>query len=159
MVREVPSRGGRLDEVSWGFHGLLICSGVFLMPRWTMLEKVLGVAASWGRPYLVAKSSWGSVGTGWLAPYSDLWPTTVQTRGQDFLPGIVLSRRAGLGGDTLLGDTQPSTLDACGGVDCLDTCIIDFYIERMAFSRYAYLTLELLRRVCVYHWSSYHYRQ
>jgi hypothetical protein len=24
-------------------------------------------------------------------------------------------------------------LDACGGVDCLGTCIIDFYIERMAF--------------------------
>jgi hypothetical protein len=25
-------------------------------------------------------------------------------------------------------------LDACGGVNCLGTCIIDFYIERMDFS-------------------------
>jgi hypothetical protein len=24
-------------------------------------------------------------------------------------------------------------LDACGCVDCLDTCIIDFYTERMTF--------------------------
>jgi hypothetical protein len=41
----------------------------------------------------------------WLAPYSDLWPATVQTRGHGFLPGAVLSRLVGLGGGTLLGDT------------------------------------------------------
>jgi hypothetical protein len=29
--------------------------------------------------------------------------------------------------------TQPLALDACGGVDCLDTCIVDFYKECMAF--------------------------
>jgi hypothetical protein len=84
-------------------------------------------AASWSRPCLVAKSLWGSVEAGWLAPYSDLWPAVVQTWGQGFLAGDVLSHREGLGGGTLLGDTQPMTLDACGGVDCLDTCIIDFY--------------------------------
>jgi hypothetical protein len=67
---------------------------------------VLGVTASWGWPCLVAKSSWGSVGMGWIAPYfdlwpatySDLWPVTVQTRGHGFLPDTILPRRAGLGG-------------------------------------------------------------
>jgi hypothetical protein len=59
MAREAPSIGGRFAELGWGFHGLLICFRVFLMPRWMMLKKVLGVAASWGRPCLVAKSSWG----------------------------------------------------------------------------------------------------
>jgi hypothetical protein len=36
-------------------------------------------------------------------------------------------------GGTLLGDTQPLTLDAYGGVDCVGTCIIDFNIECMDF--------------------------
>jgi hypothetical protein len=36
-------------------------------------------------------------------------------------------------GGSLLGDTQPLDLDACGGMDCLSTCIIDFYIEHVAF--------------------------
>jgi hypothetical protein len=59
MVREAPSIGGRFAKLSWGFHGLLICFRVFLMLRWMMLEKVFGVAASWGRLCLVAKSLWG----------------------------------------------------------------------------------------------------
>jgi hypothetical protein len=50
----------------------------------------------------------------------------VQTRGHGFLPGAVFSHHVGLGGGALLGDTQPLTLDACGGADCLDTYIIDF---------------------------------
>jgi hypothetical protein len=33
----------------------------------------------------------------------------------------------------LLGDTPPLALDACGGIDCLRTCIIDFCIECVAF--------------------------
>jgi hypothetical protein len=68
-----------------------------------------------------------------LAPYSDLWPVAIQTRGQGFLLSAVLSHRVGLGGGALLGDTKPLALDACGGVDCLDTYIIDFYTERMTF--------------------------
>jgi hypothetical protein len=86
-----------------------------------------------GRPCLVAKSSWGSIGAAWLAPYSDLCPTVIQMRGQGVLPGVILSRLAGLGGDALLGDTQPPALDTCGGVDCLDTCIIDFDTEHIDF--------------------------
>jgi hypothetical protein len=45
MVREAPSRGGQFIEGGWGFHSPLICSGVFLMLRWMMIEKVLGVTA------------------------------------------------------------------------------------------------------------------
>jgi hypothetical protein len=39
-------------------------------------------------------------------------PTTCrcQTRGQGFLPGAVLSRRAAVGGGALLGDTPPPSL-------------------------------------------------
>jgi hypothetical protein len=64
MAREAPSRLGQFIEVDWGFHGLLVSSGVFLVPRWMVLEKVLGVAASWGQPCLAAKSSWWSIWIG-----------------------------------------------------------------------------------------------
>jgi hypothetical protein len=57
MAREAPSRGGQFVEVGWGFHGLLVYSGVFLVLRWVMLEKVLGVGAVRSGPYLVAKLS------------------------------------------------------------------------------------------------------
>jgi hypothetical protein len=33
------------------------------------------------------------------------------------------------------GDTQPPGLEVCGGVDFLDTCAIDLYIECTTFSR------------------------
>jgi hypothetical protein len=36
-------------------------------------------------------------------------------------------------GDALLGDTQPPTLDACESIDCLSTCITDFYKEYVTF--------------------------
>jgi hypothetical protein len=68
---------------------------------------------------------------GWLAPYSDLWPTTAQMRGQGFLPGAILSCHMTVGGGTLLGETQPLALDAYRIVDCLGTCIIDFYTEHI----------------------------
>jgi hypothetical protein len=58
-------------------QGLLACSRVFPILRWTMLEKVLGVTALWGHYCLDAKSSWGSIWMGWLAPYSDLWPAAI----------------------------------------------------------------------------------
>jgi hypothetical protein len=62
-----------------------------------------------------------------------MWLAIVQMGGHGFLPGAVLSHRAGLDGGALLGYTQPPALNACGGADCLDTCIIDFYTELMAF--------------------------
>jgi hypothetical protein len=61
------------------------------------------------------------------------------------LPGVVLSHRVGLGGGTLLGDTQPPALDACGGADCLDIYIIDFYTKCMAFYQGMYTS----------HWNYY----
>jgi hypothetical protein len=67
-------------------------------------------------------------------PYSDLWPAAIQTRGQSFLPGAIMSHHAEVGSGTLQGDKQPLVLDACGRVDSLDTCIIDFYIEHMDFT-------------------------
>jgi hypothetical protein len=36
-------------------------------------------------------------------------------------------------GGTLLRDTQPPALDACGGIDCPSTCFVDFYIDHVAF--------------------------
>jgi hypothetical protein len=55
-----------------------------------------------------------------------------QTRGQGFLPDAILSRHAAMGGGALLGDTQPPGLDI-EVFDCLGTCVIEFYIERIAF--------------------------
>jgi hypothetical protein len=112
-----------------------------------------------GQPCLVAKPMSGSIWMGWLAPYSDQWPATVQTRGQSFLSCAVLSCHAVVDNGALQGDTQPPVLDSCGGVECLGTCIIDFYIKHMFLLGYVCLTLELLWCVCVYPWPSYHYRQ
>jgi hypothetical protein len=39
-----------------------------------------------------------------------------QMRGHGFLPGVVLSHRAAMGGGALLGDTQPLGLDIHVGV-------------------------------------------
>jgi hypothetical protein len=57
MASEALSQRGQFIEVSWGFQGLLICSMVFLVLRWAMLEKVLGDVASRCWPCLVAKFS------------------------------------------------------------------------------------------------------
>jgi hypothetical protein len=46
-----------------------------------ILEKVLGVAALWGRPCLGAKPTQWQIWMGWLAPYSGLGPTVAQTKG------------------------------------------------------------------------------
>jgi hypothetical protein len=66
-------------------------------------------------------------------PYSDLRPTVTQIREQGTLSGSILSHHLRLVGGTLLGDTQLLALDACGGVDCLSTYTIDFYIAHVAF--------------------------
>jgi hypothetical protein len=41
MFSGAPDPEDRFVEVGWGFYGLLVCSKVFLTPRWAMLEKVL----------------------------------------------------------------------------------------------------------------------
>jgi hypothetical protein len=130
--------GSRLEIVSSSrlvgvFHGVRASSGVFVAMRWMMIEKVLGVTALWDQVCFGAKSLWQLVWTGYLVPYSDLGPTVIHMRGQGALPGPILSHHVRVVGGTLLGDTQPPVLDACGGTDCLSTCIIDFYIEHVAF--------------------------
>jgi hypothetical protein len=101
--------------------------------RWMMIEKVPRVAAFWGQFCFAAKSLFRPVWTGCLTAFSDLGPIVIQRMGQGALPGPILSRSVRVVGGTLLGDTQPSVLDACGHIDCPCTCIIDFYIEHVAF--------------------------
>jgi hypothetical protein len=56
-------------------------------------------------------------------------------RGQGFQPGTVLSHHATMGGGTLLGDVKPPGFDNYGGADSLCTCVIDFYMNHIAFTR------------------------
>jgi hypothetical protein len=37
-------------------------------------------------------------------------------------------------GGVLQGDAKPPSLDICGGVDRLSICVIEFYIECIAFT-------------------------
>jgi hypothetical protein len=74
--------GSRLEMIDspksvGGFHGVRTCSGVFMVMRWMVLEKVPEIAALWGRLGFTAKSPWQSVRMGWLAPYSYLGPMVV----------------------------------------------------------------------------------
>jgi hypothetical protein len=57
VAREAPSEGDRFIKIDWGFRSLLVYSRVFLVSRWAMLEKVIGVTALWGWACLVAKPS------------------------------------------------------------------------------------------------------
>jgi hypothetical protein len=107
-----------------------------------MIEKVPGVAALWGLLFFAAKSVWWLVWTACLAPYSYLGPTVIQIRGQGSLLGSVLSRHVRVVGGTLLGDMQPRALDACGDIDCPSTCILDFYVEHVAFLPWATYTMQ-----------------
>jgi hypothetical protein len=63
-----------------GFHNVWAYSRVFMVLRWTVLEKVPEVAALWGRLCFSAKSPWRPVRMSWLAPYSYLGPMTLQIR-------------------------------------------------------------------------------
>jgi hypothetical protein len=101
-----------------------------------MLEKVPGGVASRCWSYLVAKSSHMGVDVDGLA-YPLHRPTSCshQMRGHGFLPSVVLSHWAVAGGGALLGDVNPLGLNICEGVDHLGTCIIEFYTERIAFTR------------------------
>jgi hypothetical protein len=116
-----------------GFHNVWACSRVFLVMRWMILEKVLGVAALWDQLCFAAKFLWWPIWMGYLVPYFDQGPVVIQIRGQGALPGSILSHRVRMVGDALLGGTQPLTLDPFETIDCLSTCITDFYIEYVAF--------------------------
>jgi hypothetical protein len=65
--------GAKMQEVGCGFHGLLVCFGVFLMLRWMILKKVQGCC-----PYLVSKSS--HQGGGGLCRW-DILPSASSTAG------------------------------------------------------------------------------
>jgi hypothetical protein len=70
------------------------------------------------------------------------------TRGQGFLLGVILSHRAIVGGGALLGDAKAPGLDIYGGADCLGTCVIEFYMECIAFTRIC-LTYVGIIMVCM----------
>jgi hypothetical protein len=57
MTSGAQTRGGWFIEVDWGFHGILVGSRVFWLPRWTMLEKVPDDVVSLCWPCLMAKPS------------------------------------------------------------------------------------------------------
>jgi hypothetical protein len=67
-----------------------------------------------------------------------------QTKGQCLLPDTILSRRAATGGGALLGDAKPPCLDICEGVDRLDTCVIEVYMKRIAFTRICLLYVRII---------------
>jgi hypothetical protein len=101
-----------------------------------MLEKVPAGIALRCWPYLVAKSSHTGVDVNGLAcPLHHPMACSRQIRGQCFLPGTVLSRRAAVGGGAFLGDAKPPGLDICECVDRLGTYVIEFYTEHIAFTR------------------------
>jgi hypothetical protein len=68
-------------DKKWRLPQCSASSGVFLVLKWMILEKVLGVAALWGRPCIGAKPTQWQIWMGWLAPYSGLGPTVAQTKG------------------------------------------------------------------------------
>jgi hypothetical protein len=101
-----------------------------------MLEKISRDVASWCWPCLVAKPSHMGVDVDGVAcPLYYPMACSRQTRGQGFLPGAVLSRRATVDNGALLGHASQPDLDVCGGADRLGTYVIEFYIERVAFTR------------------------
>jgi hypothetical protein len=57
-----------LSRLVGGFHDVRACSGVFIVMRWMVLEKVLEVATLWGRLCFTAKSPWQLMRTCWLVP-------------------------------------------------------------------------------------------
>jgi hypothetical protein len=100
-----------------------------------MLEKVLGDVTLWCWFHLAAKPSHVGVDVDGLA--SPLHrPTTYnyQMRGHD-LSGAALSSRAIVGCGAFLGDAKPSDLDIHWRVDHLGTCVTEFYVEYIVFTR------------------------
>jgi hypothetical protein len=114
------------------------------------LEKIPRGIALWCWPYLVAKCSHAGVDVDGLAcPLHRPMNYSRQMRGHGFLPGVVLSYRAAAGSGSLLGDLKPSGLDIREGVDRLGTCIIEFYTERISFTR-IYLPYVGMIMVCMH---------
>jgi aldehyde:ferredoxin oxidoreductase len=126
----------RPEKVSWGFQGVLVGSRVFRPLRWLMLEKVAGGIASRCWPYLVAKSSHaGADVVGLTCPLHCPMGCNHWMMGHGFLLGAVLSHQAAAGGGALLGVMKSPGLNIYESVDRLGTCVIEFYMEHIAFTR------------------------
>jgi hypothetical protein len=74
--------GSSLEIVGWPrsievFHIVRAYSGVFIVMRWLVLQKVLELTALWSQLCFTAKCPWQLVRMGWLVPYSYLGPMTV----------------------------------------------------------------------------------
>jgi hypothetical protein len=92
MTSRAQTREGRFVEVSWGFHGILVGSILFLPLRLMMLEKVLRVGAMRHWFYMAAKPPHMGIIVDRLAcPLHRPMACSHQTRGQGLLPGGALS--------------------------------------------------------------------
>jgi hypothetical protein len=57
MTSGAQTRQGQFVKVRRGFHGILVCSRVFMLSRWIVPEKIPRDVALRCWPYLVAKAS------------------------------------------------------------------------------------------------------
>jgi hypothetical protein len=101
-----------------------------------MLEKIpRDVALHVGLSWLLSLPTWGVDMDELACPLHRPTAYSRKTRGQGFLPGVVLFHCATVGGGAILWDTKPPGLDICEGADRLGTCVVKFHIERVAFTR------------------------
>jgi hypothetical protein len=101
-----------------------------------ILEKVLGDIASWCWLYLAAKPPHVEVDADELAcPLHHPMTCSYHTRGHGFLSGATSSHQVAMGGGTFLGDAKPPSLVIRWSVDCLGTCVTEFYMECIVFNR------------------------
>jgi hypothetical protein len=87
-----------------------------------MLENVLRDVALWCWTYSATKPSHMRVDVDGLAcPLHRPMACSRQMRGQGFMPGATLSRRAVVGDGAFPGDVKPLSLDTCWSGDRLDS--------------------------------------
>jgi hypothetical protein len=92
--------------------------------------------SSWCRLYLASKPSHVGVDVDEL-PYPLHYPTTCscQMRGHGLLPSATLSHRAVVCGGAFPGDAKPPGLDIRWRVDHPGTCVTEFYMGYIVFTR------------------------
>jgi hypothetical protein len=135
MTSGTQTREGLFIEVGQSFHDVLGGSRVFSPPRWIMLEKIPGDVASRCWPYLVAKPSHTVADVDGLAcPWTVLRPAVIRRGARASCQALscpVMQQRTVVP----YWGCEALSLDICGGVGHLGTCILEFYIERVAFTR------------------------
>jgi hypothetical protein len=59
-------------------------------------------------------------------PLASAYSLPPSDEGRDFISGAALSHHAATNNGVSLGDATPMDWDICWGVDCPDTCVIEF---------------------------------